>query len=395
MRESPTPLDGYLVPQPERLRLNGNVARRRPQADEVTLWDADLAGFGLRIQPSGHRSWIVKFLRRGRQKKVTLGAVGDLSADQARRKARAILAQAATDGLPTIARPKTAPSFNEYAEIFWADYARHWKPATQVTNRGAIERNLKPVFGNLLVDQIRRSDVLRWRDDMCCKPGLFNRVLPVLACMLAYAEQLGYRPRNSSPCRRMPGYPKGAKERFLSSGEFRRLGRALAEFDSEWPNVVAIIRLLMLTGARVSEILTLRWDAVHPPRLRLVDSKTGPKYIYLGRAASGLLAKVEGKDGFPWVFPGPKGDGPIKTISPQWRSIRRAAALPDVRLHDLRHSYASVAINRGISLMMIGRLLGHALPETTARYAHLEDQSIVEAAARVSRSIGQATGLFS
>ena len=154
-----------------------------------------------------------------------------------------------------------------------------------------------------------------------------------------------------------------------------------------------MIRLLLLTGARVSEILTLRWEAIQPPRLQLPDSKTGPKFIYLGANATAILQGLERREGCPWVFPAGRGEGPLSSIYPQWAKIRRAAAIPDVRIHDLRHSYASVAINRGMSLLLIGRLLDHAQPETTARYAHLEDRSIADAAMRVSQSLGQALGV--
>jgi integrase len=372
------------------IRLNGHLARRRPGPVEQTFWDADLVGFGLRIQPSGHRAWIVKYVERGRQKKITLGSATKLSATAARGRARTILANIAMDGLPRPVSHTAAPLFGDYVETFWADYARHWKPATQRTNRGIIELHLRPVFAATALDRIRRADVLRWRDDMSARPLVFNRALPVLAAMLNYAEQLGHRPRGSSPCRRTPRYPATLKERYLSPTEYRRLGAVLASVEAEVPDAVAVIRLLLLTGARVSEILTLRWEQVQPPRLHLPDSKTGPKFIYLGSQAATILAGVRRHGECQWVFKAGRGEGPLSQISPQWRRIRRAAAIPDVRLHDLRHSFASVAINKGVSLMLIGRLLGHALPETTARYAHLEDSTIAEAASRVSQSLGQA-----
>ena len=382
--------DPAVPPKRQTIRLDGHVARRRAGPVEQTFWDAELIGFGLRVQPSGHKSWIVKYVERGRQKKSTLGPVTKLSAAAARGRARAILADIATDGLPRPVSQAPAPLFGDYVETFWSDYARHWKPATQATNRGIIDRHLRPLFGAMTLDRIRRTDVLRWRDEMSDRPFVFNRALPVLASMLNYAEQLGHRPRGSSPCRRIPRYPAILKERYLSKAEYRRLGSVLASAESETPDVVAVIRLLLLTGSRVSEILTLRWEQVQPPRLHLPDSKTGPKFVYLGTEASAVLAGVPRQPNCPWVFGAGRGQGPLSSISSQWRRIRRDAAIPDVRLHDLRHSFASVAINNGVSLVLIGRLLGHALPETTARYAHLEDSSIAEAAARVNQSLSQA-----
>lgn len=374
-------------------RLTGHVARRRAAAVDHVIWDDVLSGFGLRVRASGHKSWIVRYRRGDKQVKVSLGDVGSVSAEAARGKARALLAAAATFGLPRPALQKQAPTFEQYVEPFWSDYARHWKPLCQATNRRVIERALKPVFGPMALDRIKRSDVMRWRDDMSGRPGVFNRALPVLAGMLAYAEQLGHRPSGSNPCRRTPRFRGVVKERFLSVAEYRRLGAVLSSAAQDEQSAVAVIRLLLLTGARVSEILTLRWDYVQPPRLHLPDSKTGPKFIYLGANAIAVLEAIPRSDDCRWIFPAGRGEGPLSTIYHQWDKIRRAAAIPDVRLHDLRHSFASVAINAGVSLMLIGRLLGHALPETTARYAHLEDRSVGDAATRVSHSLGQALGM--
>ena len=308
--------------------------------------------------------------------------------------ARKILADVATAGLPKRqSQGRVVPIFDVYAEEFWRDYARHWKPATQVTSRRYIDKELIPVFGALVVDRIRRADVLRWRDDLVQRQPVFNRALPVLSGMMKYAEQLGYRGQGSNPCRNMTCYSRAPKERFLSAVEYRRLASVLAEEGGQQPDVVAAIRLLVFTGARVSEVLTLPWEHVKPPRLHLPDSKTGPKIVYLNSQAQAVLRELEARRRGDWVFPSPRGEGPRGPITVQWAKLRRAAALPDVRLHDLRHSFASVAINQGISLVLIGRLLGHALIETTSRYAHLEDRSISEAAVRISRSLGTAMGL--
>ena len=188
------------------VRLTGHVARRRAARIDHVIWDDELAGFGLRVRANGHKSWIVKFRRGGGQVKISLGAVGSLNAEAARGHARAVLAQVATAGLPRPLVQKQAPTFAEYVDPFWADYARHWKPLTQATNRRIIERELKPVFGGMALDRIKRSDVLRWRDDMSGRPGVFNRALPGLAGLLAYAEQLGHRPSGSNPCRRTPRF---------------------------------------------------------------------------------------------------------------------------------------------------------------------------------------------
>jgi hypothetical protein len=176
------------------IRLTGHVARRRAAAVDHIIWDDELSGFGLRVRASSHKSWIVQCRRCDRQVKASLGDVGSMSAEAARGKARAMLAAAATVGLPRSALQKQSPTFEAYVELFWSDYARHWKSLTQSTNRRIIERELKPAFGSIALDRIKRSDVMRWRDDMSDQPGTFNRSLPVLAGMQAYAEQPGHRP---------------------------------------------------------------------------------------------------------------------------------------------------------------------------------------------------------
>ena len=364
------------------------TARRQSTGTDHVVWDDELAGFGLRFRINGHKSWIIQHRRRGKLIKTTLGVWPDMHATEARSAARALLVERATEGLPRRKRQAgTAPTFAEYVETFWRDYARHWKPTTQRRNRRAIVSDLTPVFGDTTVDAISRTDVLRWRDGMGERQGVFNRTLPVLAVMLGYAEQLGLRPLGSNPCKGTPRYQRRLPERYLSSAEYRRLGAVLADAAGEWPASVAIIRLLMLTGARVSEIATLRWDYVQPPRLKLPDSKTGPKTVSLNRPAMSVLAAIEPAEGSAFVFPGRTPEQPFAGLAAQWTVLRRRAAVPDVRLHDLRHSFASVAINANISLTLIGGLLGHALPETTMRYAHLADQSVADAARRVCATV--------
>jgi integrase len=316
-----------------------------------------------------------------------------MSADDARRQARELLERATLDGLPVPTEARPAPLFRTYVAEFWRDYSYHWKPSTRRSNDGHIRRYLLPEFGELAVDAITRADVLHWRDALFDRGGAFNRALPVLAVMLTYAEQLGYRRRGSNPCKGVPRHKRTLPERYLAAAEYRRLGRVLAEAEPNQPAVVTILRLLIYTGARKGEIESLRWESVQPPRLLLSDSKTGPKVIWLNRPASAVLDTwARGHERAGYVFPGRAPDRHVR-VDAAWPKLRRRAALPDVRVHDLRHSFASVAIADNISLTMIGRLLGHALPETTARYAHLADELVADAADRVCGGLAQALGI--
>jgi integrase len=192
------------------------------------------------------------------------------------------------------------------------------------------------------------------------KQAKFNRALPVLAAMLKYAEALGYLRKGSNPCRGTPRFKRKAMERFLSPPEYRRLGLALDQAEETHPAQVAAIRLLLYTGARSQEIGGLQWDWVQAPRLLLPDSKTGPKTIWLCSQAVQILESLPRREGCPscfptrramhrssWTFGGPNS---------------AAAALPDLRIHDLRHSYASIAIRHNMPLATIGKLLGMNCP---------------------------------
>lgn len=374
-----------------RAKLDGNLARRTTLPEGI-IWDTELAGFGLRKRQSGRLTWVLKYRQRGEQRMVTLGAAGAMSAPAARAGARRLLANAALGDLPTAPECPKVPLFADYAEEFWRDYAPHWKASTRKTSRYKLDCELIPVFGETPIDQIARAEINRWRDSMLRRGGTFNRCIPILSVMMRYAEQLGYRRKGSNPCRGISRYKRELPERFLSAEEYRRLGRVLDETENVNPFVVPAIWMLIYTGARVSEITTLRWRSVQVPRLALADSKTGPKTIYLNPQAIAVLERLERRADDGLVFPSLYSQRPIG-LGAHWAKIRRRAALPDVRLHDLRHSFASVAIAHGVPLATIGKLLGHALPETTARYAHLADEVICESAERVCSGLASAMGI--
>ncbi len=380
-----------------RVKLNGNVARRKPGKEMMAYWDNELPGFGLRVHPSGRRTWFVMFRQRGKQRRVSLGTSRQITAIEARRLAREKLTEVALDGLPSRktgrAGTRETPLMREYAERFWADYARHWKSSTRYGNRSSIDRDVIPAFGDRRVDEITKADVMFWRDGFAERTGAFNRTLPILSVMMGYAEKLGYRSRGSNPCKGMPRYKRKRMERFLSPSEYGQLATALNDFESEYPLAVAAIRLMMYTGARRGEIEMLRWEWVQPPRLMLPDSKTGAKIVYLNRQAVEIVEALPDRRSRGLVFPSRHDPQKQISLANVWPRLRSHAALPDVRLHDLRHSFASTAIRDNISLMVIGKLLGHALAETTSRYAHLSDEVVADAADRVSGSIARLIGV--
>ncbi|MGH9914541.1 MAG: tyrosine-type recombinase/integrase, partial [Pyrinomonadaceae bacterium] len=391
--------DGHMVPNWQKPRrralLDGNFARRKlpVRASEYCIWDTELAGFGLRVRPSGRYYWFVRVRHRGKHRRIALGRVDEVDAALARAQARRLLAEVALDGLPKRAVVKATPTMSDFVDVYWPDIARTWKASTGNRNLQAWRRDIAPSFGTMRVADIMKADVIRWRD-ACVGSGeaRFNRAIPVFAALLKYAEQLRLRRKGSNPCRGLARYKREPVERYLAPVEYRRFGLALREDETRFPVQVAIVRLLLYTGARVGEIRDLRWDWIKPPHLVLPDSKTGPKMIWLNSQALAVLDGVTRREGCPFVFPNSAGTKPLG-LDPWWPAFRRRCALPDVRIHDLRHSFASSAIMDNVPLATIGKLLGHQLPETTAKYAHLSDDVIADAAQRICGSLARAMGL--
>lgn len=392
--------NGHMVPRRQRpgrrALLDGNFARRKLELREsdYCIWDTELTGFGLRVRPSGNCYWFVRLRHRGKHRRITLGRSDELDAGLARAQARRLLAEVALDGLPKRAVVKATPILSDFVDTYWDDLSRVWKASTTKRNWSAWKSYLAPVFGDMRVADVMPADVHRWRDS-CAGPreATFNRAVPVLSALLKYAEALRLRRKGSNPCRGMPRYWREPKERYLTPAEYRRIGAMLREQEQAFPAQVAILRLLLFTGARVGEIRDLRWEWVQPPRLLLPDSKTGAKTIWLNSQALEVLADVRRREDSPFVFPNRSGEKPVGLDNNWWPAFRRRCALPDVRIHDLRHSFASTAIMDNVPLATIGKLLGHVLPETTAKYAHLSDDVIGDAADRISGSLAQAIGL--
>ena len=228
-------------------------------------------------------------------------------------------------------------------------------------------------------------------------PGHANRTLGVLSRMLTMAEVWEMRPEGVNPCRFVKKYPEHKRERFLSDDEYRRLGAALRDAEHEGfasPAAIAAIRLLMLTGCRSGEILSLRWEDVDLDRgeLRLSDSKTGARIVHLGEPAIEVLRGIQRRADNPWVLPGLKDGAHLAFLHGPWRRITERAGIGNLRIHDLRHSFASGGLLVGEGLPMIGKLLGHNKVQTTARYAHLANDPVKSAANRIATRIAEVVG---
>jgi integrase len=369
----------------------------RASGQDQFLWDRDLKGFGLKVTPTGKQVYLLQYRIGGRgapTRRITLGRHGALTPDQARKKAAQLAGTIANGSDPAALRAteKAALTVAALAERFLNEHvATKTKPRTATEYRRLVENVIVPALGRKRVRDLARSDISRLHHEQRAAPYAANRTLAVLSKMLALAEKWGERPDGSNPCRHVEKYAERKRERMLSAEEFGRLADAL-NTSSRSPYALAAIKLLVFTGGRLSEILGLKWAWVDFERgeARLPDSKTGTKTLHLPPPALAVLAELPRVEGNPYVIVGHIRGARLVNLEKPWRSIRNAASLPDIRLHDLRHAFASVAASSGMGLPIIGKMLGHTQAATTHRYAHLASDPVKAAAATVAAKIADA-----
>ena len=383
--------------------MKGKITKRNvesivPNQRDAFLWDTKIPGFGVKVTPVGKRIYVLQYSVGGRTRRCTIGKHGvDVTADEARREAQRLRGLVADghDPADEHAAIQTVPTLAVFAERYLAEHAAVKKKASSAAeDQRNLRKHVLPALGRRKVTEITRNDVSRLHAAMKAKPGAANRCLALLSKMFNLAEKWGYRPDGTNPTRHVEKFPERKIERFLSEAELARLGEVLdgAEQSGEHPSVIAAIRLLVFTGCRRNEILTLEWKHVDFDRgcLWLADSKTGAKMVPLGAAAIELLTGLSRIEGNPYVLPGAVPGSHYVALEKAWRRLRGRAGLVDVRLHDLRHSFASMGAGAGESLVLIGALLGHSNPATTARYAHLSSDPLKAAADRISGHIAGA-----
>lgn len=371
------------------------------------VWDAEIKGFGVRCQTKA-KSYILKTTFQGDQRQWTIGIHGSpWTADSARTEAKRRLGEIVQGKDPTEAKNRERVRMKDFCARYLEQYAAAKKKASSAElDRKNIQNHVIPLIGQKFVDELKPTDIEAFKNavregktaprDAKAKrkaqggglvvrggPGVANRCLTLLSTMLNLAERWGLRPKASNPVKGVARYIEKPKERYLSVDEFRKLAETLDQFEREEAESIyatTAIRLLIATGARLSEILTLKWDHVQfeRRRLRLPDSKTGAKTIELTPQAVDLLKSLTRIDGNPHVIVGRRHGQHLIDLQRPWQRIRGAAGLLDVRIHDLRHSFASLAIQNGLSTDVIGKLLGHRSSETTRRYAHLADSYLAQ-----------------
>ena len=374
----------------ERMKLTGAaIARLRPREREYTLWDTKVTGLGVRVRPSGGKSWVLLLDMSGRTKRVSLGRVGVRSLEEVRKECHARRANPEPKEKPAPAQP--VPLFRDFVAGAWKEaHFNGYKPSTKRSIRYQLAGQLLPAFGVKALDRITEAAIRRWFDRYSrTAPGNANHVLGSLRQILNFAVACGHIERNPAAGIAFNRRPK--LTRFLSREEVARLHAALDRCvnGASGRQQADIVRLLLLTGCRKGEIMGLRWSEVHNGMLALADTKTGPRKVPLNSQAKAVLDR-QPRCGSPFIFPSPLDPARPRTDLTLWYRVRREAGIEDVRLHDLRHTMASHAVMNGVPVPVVSRLLGHSNVRMTLRYAHLADRDIEAAAERVGQAMSRA-----
>jgi integrase len=396
----------------------------------TTYFDSVLRGFGLKLFPSGTRSWVIEYrpVPGGRgtpKRRIVIGSLPSMAPDQARNAAASLLAKVRLGADPAAERSaaRRAATIDALLAAFMDERIRPIRKArTTALYDGYISKHLSPQFGSHKAVALTRTEVLKLHRRVGKKhPVTANRLLTLLNSAFSHGVKAGILPAGFvSPAKGIDKYKEQSHERFLSMEELARLGDAIREAETPgvpWPptdmskpkakhtpkrpenrstkigpHAAAALRLLLFTGARLREILDLKWEHVDLERclLFLPDSKTGKKTIALGGAALAVLESLKRVGNY--VIAGDDPDKPRADLKRPWGLVSKRAGLEGVRLHDLRHSFASVGAGSGMSLPLLGKLLGHTQAATTQRYAHLAADPLRRAADSISGKIAAAMG---
>jgi integrase len=375
------------------MRLTDQIIKRLPlpKRDQRITFDDAVKGFGIRITPAGARTFVLAYRRDGQQRRFTIGGFGPWNTTQARAEAARLKRAVDGGGDPASEREdnRTAPTMADLAARFIADHLPRKRPMTQRVYRHQIAADILPAFGKLKVAAVTHADVDAFHRRLSARaPIAANRTLAVLSKMFSLAAKWGMRADN--PCRGVERNAETKRTRYLSGAELTRLSAALAELPDQ--GAADAVRLLLLTGARRGELLAAKFDDIDLDAgvWNKPGATTKTKTLHsipLSQAACRLLAEMRARATGAWLFPALLGDGHRGHINAAWEALRAAADIPGVRLHDIRHTYATILASSGLSLPVIGKLLGHRTPISTARYSHLTDDPLRQATERVGAVI--------
>lgn len=363
------------------------------------IWDSEVKGFIVTIFPTGRKTFSFRYYDTNKKnQRIKIGIFGNITCETAREIAKGLAGDLAKGIDPkkqkesAKAQEKSLISFSDFFEKFTKNHRLiHHKATTIKVGEYMIKSYILPFFGHKNLEQISAIDIMEFKELLKKVPGSYNKCFVLLHKAFELAELWGFCKKNSNPCHGIQKYPERKKERFLNNEELERLEEVLEEEEAlqlKSLYVLRAIRMLIYTGCRMNEILTLKWKDVYLEEryIHLTDSKTGERFVPLNEPAKKTLEKVKKREGNPYVFCGGKQENShVVNIEKAWQKIRKKANLDDVRIHDLRHSFASFALKKGLDLYQIAKLLGHRNIRTTTRYAHLAREDLIKA----SNIVGQ------
>jgi integrase len=400
-----------------------------PRGGEYFVWDGSLAGYGVRVQSTGAMSYVVKYRagsgRAAPTRRLTLAKVGTITPDEARMLAKKIVGSVAHGADPAAQRAadKRASTLAEVAEQFLTEHMDAKRSASSARSyRDLLERLVFPEIGKRKADKIASAEIQRLHSKNAHTPYQANRMLRVLSSLFTFAGKAHVVPTGFNPCRGIEYFPEEGRERYLSTQELAQIGEAIREAETIGlpyavdeakpkakhapkeanrrtvigPHAAAALRLLIFTGARLREILHLKWEHVDFERglLMLPTSKTGKKTIVLNAPALAVLNGLPriGAYVIAGTSAGAQDERPRSDLKKPWKAVSKRARLTGVRIHDLRHTHASVGAGAGLGLPIIGKLLGHTQSATTQRYAHLDNDPLKKASEHIGSRLAAAMG---
>lgn len=375
------------------LRLTKRAIEALEPTETIAFyWDADVKGFGVRVSPGGTKAFVVQFREGPKTVRKTLGTFPTMALDRARQAAADILAAVRLgEDLPI--RKSGGKTFGEVLDLFIENAKAKKAPRTAADYEARIDKYIRPKFGSKKIAQITRLEVERWHEGFSATPSQGNHCLTILVAVFGFAIKAKLLKQSDHPALGISKYKESARTRYLTLDEVAAFGTAMAALEADKhvsPWAASALRLLMLTGARHGEILGLKWEYVDFPgrALNLPTSKTGAKQIKLSAAAVEVLRSIPRIENVDWVIAGRRHGEAMTSLQRPFTQIVTKAGLKNIRIHDLRHSAASIATSGGVGLPVVGALLGQSQAYTTQRYSHIHDQAERDAAELIGDAVG-------
>ena len=371
---------------------NKKIDQLIPDTKSYIVWDNEIRGFGVRVNLNSKKTFILKYRigqgRSARVRKPVIGTYGVMKVDEARKIARKWLLEASEGNDPKEV-DKTTILLKDFCNVYLQQHANIKKKLSSVIEDKRLMRlHIIPNFGNVCLKEITRAMITKHHQSMYQTPHGANRFLSLMSKMMNLAERWEYRPLNSNPCRHIERYKEEGRQIYLSMEQIEKIGHVIKQMEqTESIFVLSAIKLLLFTGRRTGEILTLKWDYIdfENSKMNLPDTKTGAKSFFFSPTVKQILLNLPNKEGF--VFKSVLKDKRVTTVRHIWKKICKLAKIENVRVHDLRHTYASLAVQNGYSLPIISKMLGHADIKTTQRYAHLHDDPVNQAVEKIDQQL--------